>query len=132
VFAVFVLAAGLFVALTVGLVSPAFGASPALLTTTFTPSHAAATTQDKFSGVEITYTNTLSSSQVALIYASLVNQAGETVGVSLFSQTLAASSQATFFFAFPQAPGGSYTVVILATAPGYVPISTPTSVPLTL
>jgi hypothetical protein len=39
--------------------------------------------------------------QVALMYASLVNQAGEAVGVSLISQNLAASSQAALFFAYP-------------------------------
>jgi len=124
--------AALFGVMMIALAGPVNATAPVFLTTSFTPSHASDVAQDGFEGVEITFTNTLTTPQVALIFASLVNQNGETTGVSLFAQNFTAGSQATFFFAFPQAPAGSYTVQMLAVSPGYVPLSVATSVALTV
>ena len=119
-------------AFTIGFAGPVHGLNSILLTTAFTPSHAAATTLHDFKVVEVTYTNTLSSPQAATIYASIVNQKGEIIAVSLQGTNLTAGSQVTFYFGFPQVPSGSYNMVMFAVSPTWVPISVSSSVAITV
>jgi hypothetical protein len=116
----------------VGFAAPVHAVAPIQLTSAFTPSHAGPTTLSGFKVVEVTYTNTLTTPQAATIYASIVNQKGQMIAVSYQGTNLTAGSQGTFYFGFPQAPAGSYSVVMFAVSPSWVPISVPSSVPITL
>ena len=108
-------------------------ASAVYLTTSFAASNAGVTTSGGFRGVEITYTNNLNTSETPLIYAVFVNNASEVVGVSVLGgYTLSPGANGTYFASFQNLPGGNYNMVFLVTTPDFVPLSAPTTVPITL
>jgi len=108
-------------------------ASAEYLTTSFTASNAGVTTLAGFRGVGITYTNNLNTSEAPFVYAVLVNNASQVVGVSLLGgYALAPGANSTYFASFQSASGGNYRLVFLITTPDLVPLSPPTTVPITL
>lgn len=113
----------LFMATTASATSP-----PPFLTTGLTPSNGSQSTLNGYTGASITYTNTLSTSEPVFVFASVVNQQGQTVGVSLQSSTIASGASSTFFFSEPQLAHGAYTVTIFATTRTLVPLSVSTAV----
>jgi len=119
--------------LALSLVSQTQAASPPLLTTGFTASNAAVVNSGGFRGVEITYTNNLNISETPLIYAIFVNNASQVVGISVPPiSTLAPGAKSTYFASFQHLPGGNYKMVFVATTRDFVPLSVPTTVPITL
>ena len=120
--------------LAVSLVGQTQAASAVYLTTSFTASNAAVANPGGLGkGVEVTFTNNLNTSLTPQIYAVLMNNASEVVGVSLPpTSTVMAGAKATYFASFPSAPAGNYTIVFIATTQDFVPLSAPTSVPIAL
>jgi hypothetical protein len=117
--------------LVVGIPS-ASGASSGLLTSSFKVTHAAGTTQLGYKGVSITFNNTLSVPKEIIVVGDLVNSKGQVTSMAIEGSNVTARSLATYFFAFPTAPAGGYTVLIFAATPAWVPISTLSSVSVTL
>ena len=99
------------------------GAGSPLLTVLLTPGEPIQTTLAGYKGVAENYTNTGSSSIVALVQGVVKDQAGRTVDVLSTSITLSPGSRVTAFLPFKQYPSGSYFVTTIAMTPTYVPIS---------
>jgi len=120
--------------LALSLVSQTQAASAVYLTTSFTASNAAVANPGGIGkGVEVTFTNTLNVSVTPQIYAVLLNNVSEVVGVSLPpTSAVMAGAKATYFASFPSAPAGNYTIEFIATTQDFVPLSASTSVPITL
>ncbi|MDG6901760.1 MAG: hypothetical protein JRM80_07340 [Nitrososphaerota archaeon] len=85
-----------------------------------------------FHGVSITYNNTQSQSLGVVVYDVVQNSAGNTVAIMGTTSTIPAGQNSTFFFAPSSLPSGSYTERIFATDSGGIPLSTTTTVQVTL
>jgi len=103
-----------------------------VLTTSLAKVSASQTSALGQKGVSITYNNTLSQPVTAAVYISLQNSAGFTVYISLQVYTFQPKQVATFFFGPSGLPSGSYTARLFAAQGNGVPLSTTTTVQVSL
>ena len=116
------------------LLPAASAASPTTyLTTSLVASGPTQTTISGFSGVLVTYTNHLNSSFIGIMYLSLMNTAGQTVGISIGSCNFAALNQSACFIVTPSGvASGTYLARVLLITPSEVPIALPASLQVKL
>ena len=107
-------------------------APSAILTTSLVPSNGMQTTVEGFAGASVTFTNTLSTSESVVVYATTMNQAGQTAAVSLQGSTIPPGGSLTFFFSAPVGVSGSFDMLIFAATTTDIPLSVSTSVPITV
>ena len=126
-----VLAVGLGLVLTS--VPPVGAASPTYLTTGIVQSGVKQTIIGNYQGVLVNYTNTQPTSVSAFVYLDLVNSAGQTVYWNLGTCTFGASQKVKCFIAISGTISrGTYTAWVFATTDTEVPVSTSTSVRVTM
>lgn len=104
------------------------GSSPPLLTTMLTAGAASQTTLSGFEGVSDSYTNTGAATLSVVVLGVVHSASGATVRILSTSVTLSAGAQVTAFLTFGSLPPGQYTVVVIALSTTDVPISTSSSV----
>jgi hypothetical protein len=109
-----------------------FGAGPTYPTTAITQSGMKETTINEFPGVLVNYTNGFSTQFSSFVYLDLVNQAGQTVYWTVGTCNFSAGEGAQCFVAFSSAPSGNYTADLFATNTSGVPVSTTSSLSVTI
>jgi hypothetical protein len=90
------------------------------------------TTIGQYTGVLVNYTNGFSTQFNSFVYMDLVNQAGQTVYWSVSTCSFSAGKGAQCFVAFSSAPSGNYTADLFATSESSVPVSTTSSLAVTI
>jgi hypothetical protein len=101
-------------------------------TSAITQSGMKETTIGQYTGVLVNYTNGLSTQFNSFVYMDLVNQAGQTVYWSVSTCSFSAGKEAQCFVAFSLAPSGNYTADLFATSESSVPVSTTSSLAVTI
>ncbi len=107
-------------------------APTSFLTTGFTGSHSGEVTAQGVKGVNVTYTNNFHVSMLAFVYVDLTNSAGQTVFVQATGTLFSAGGSASAFIGFVGISPGTYTASLFVTTSSGVPISTVTTVQVTL
>lgn len=93
----------------------------------------AASTLGTFAGISASYTNLNPSSQSVVIFAVFKNSAGQTMGIGTGSATFNAGATQSVFIADPVGlASGSYSVSIFVFTSGNLPVSTSTSISVTV
>ena len=111
----------------------AAGASSGYLTTTVSHSGIRQTTISGYNGVLVNFTNTLPTAMTAFAYIDLANSAGQTVYWNVGSCSLTPSHVTQCFVSIsPAVPAGNYTASVFATTGTGIPVSTVTSVKVTV
>jgi hypothetical protein len=114
-------------------VPTASGATNSYLTTSVSQSGIEQKTINISNGVLVNYTSTYSSSLVAFVYLDLANSAGQTIYWNVASCTFAANQMVQCFVIIASTvPKGIYTASVFATTTSSVPLSTTSSVQVTI
>jgi hypothetical protein len=111
----------------------ASGATNSYLTTGVTQSGIEQKTINVSNGVLVNYTSTYSSSLVAFVYLDLTNSAGQTIYWDVASCTFAANQKVQCFVVIAATvPKGNYSASVFAATTSSVPLSTTSSVQVTI
>ncbi len=111
---------------------PGPASPPPYLTTTVTQSGVKQATLGGYPGVFVNNTSSSSSSFSGFVYLDLVNSAGQTVYWGLTGCNFAAGQTVGCFVEiFTPIPAGTYTATVFATATSSVPVSVPSTLPVT-
>lgn len=109
------------------------GASDKYLTVALTQSGMKQSTIGGYDGILANFTNTYTTPVTAFVYMDLVNSAGQTIYWNVGSCSFSASQKAQCFVTIlPSVPRGTYTAWLFATTNSSVPISTFSSVQVTV
>jgi hypothetical protein len=104
----------------------------ALLTTSLTVVNASRVTEYGYQGISITYNNTLPQQETLLAFVSVQNSLGNTVYISVLQSSVPSKQDATFFFGLVGLGSANYTARLFATNQQGVPISTTTTLRVSL
>jgi hypothetical protein len=119
--------------ITTAMVLPSFAASSSYLTTNISQSGIKQTTINGIGGVLVNYTSTFSTSFSSFVYLYLVNPAGQTVYVGLGTCSFAPAQKVQCFAAIAGAvPTGHYTANVFVTTTTGVPVSSTSSLSITI
>ncbi len=119
-------------ALALVLVLPASAANPPLLTTAFTPGTPLQTTFRGSPAVAINYTDSLSGPILALVWLSVHNSLGQTVGIFVATASTSGGATVPVYVLMSGLATGHYTASVFAVTPGGVPISTTSTLSINL
>jgi hypothetical protein len=109
------------------------GATSSYLTVGITQSAIKQSTVNGFTGVLVNYTSTFSTSIGTFVYLDLANLGGQTVYWNVGTCTFAANQKVQCFVPIaPTVAKGTYTASVFVTTNSNIPISTTTSLQLTL
>ena len=108
-------------------------ASPAYTTNAISQSGMKLVTINSYQGVMVNYTSTYSGSFNAFVYLALISHSGQVAYWNVASCSFTGSELVQCFVSIsPSVPSGAYTAHVFATTAMHVPVSSTSSLPVTL